>query len=70
MFQGIVSHLVLLKRARCIRVETRFCASQKSHGSYSSQLYFLTDNVSSVRYIGGGIRGTVTKLVDLNWESS
>ena len=25
---GIVSHLVLLNRARCIRIEARFCTSQ------------------------------------------
>ena len=31
----------------------RFCVSQKSNGSYRSNhsLWFLTDNVSSIRYI-------------------
>ena len=38
-FQSIVSHRVLLKLARCIGIKTRFCASQKSNGSYPSVRY-------------------------------
>lgn len=46
-----LSHLVLLERGHCIRIEARLCESQKFSGSYIIYILCFLRDVSSVRYI-------------------
>ena len=57
---------MLINRARCIRIEARFCASQKCPiCRIVHSLRFLTDNVSSIRFIWCSLteRSTVPVVV-------